>query len=337
MKLPARIVAMACKTALVIAIIPALLACSNDSSEPATATVSLSELQSQLGYNYDGATTLSSPTSDPADPATSVALSIALGAMAVDSRSLAAGPYTSRVPITDIETQLESDLRNSANFIILRNLPTAEDTVEIKIPEPGSKKYQIVAAALRTQPVTVDDLGEPAHQDSVIYIGFDPRFLTTSADGEIFELDSSGNQTGDALTTIDIDLIRACLVEPQDPPKGCAQYNSAAGAFVVSAAVEITGIYIDGSSISSLDTTDPYVVRSGGTAGACGGGTTSADECSPAIAASNLGALVPSGTTSVLVRTTHQAATNASTDCKNASTIADLEANCSVQDYYTPL
>ena len=332
MKMAFHIVATLSKLALVMAIVPALAACSSDSGESgSTTTVSLSALQSQMGYS--SGSTLSSPTSDPDNEATSVALNVTLGAMKVSKRTLADGPYSDRTPIVDVEVQLEEDLRDSGNFIKLRDLPTAEDAIEIELHPPGSEKWQLVAAGLRTQPQTVEELGDPEHQDAVIYIGFDPRFLTTNSSGEVFALDSNGAPTGNALDTLTITLIRACLVEPQDPPKGCAQYNTD-GTWVITGGVEITSIFLNGDTTMNL-LTFPLIVREGAT-GDC---TSAGSVCDPIAARSALSGLVQAGDTSVEVVTTHQLAPNATPACAGLGTTdgSALEAACGTETFFTPL
>ena len=185
-------------------------------------------------------------------------------------------------------------------------------------------------------------LGEAEHQDSVIYIGFDERFLKTSADNQIFELDPNGVPTGDPVTEITLNVIRACLVEPQDPPKGCAQFN-ADRSVVVSSAVEITRMYINGDTSTNWLGSYARVVRSNASAtGTCSG---IGANCPASVASSQLldamasaeNTLGAANIESVELHTTHQLSGNVSAACESAVSISELETDCPVQVYYTPL
>jgi hypothetical protein len=298
--------------------------CADDSEESGPVTVPLQDLQRQIGYSDATLTnSVTSPTSDETNPATSVARSIAIGAVVVRSRSLAEGPYSDETPIENIETQLEDDIRNSAAFINLINLPTAEEAVTVDLPPPAAEKWQLLGAALSTQPANKEALGEPANQDATIYIGFDKRFLATTSEGGVVQLNPDGTPGTEPLTDITLTLQRACLQNQLDPPKGCAQFNTD-GNIIVSAALEIVDVEVNGVSVTGV--TFPIIVRDAASVG------TARVALFPLF-----NPLTDSTHTSVEVFTTHQLAPNQSAACAAAAaTVADLEANCGVESYFTP-
>ena len=83
----------------------------NDDPPPANSgsgelTFSLTALAEQLGYRTDPVTGLHQTPA--ASAATTRVVALVSGAIVVRSRTLAQGPYSESVPITNLETQLET-------------------------------------------------------------------------------------------------------------------------------------------------------------------------------------------------------------------------------------
>lgn len=295
----------------------------SDSQDSGSIQVNVSELQQQVGYSQDSSTNaVSAPTSDANNPATSVAKSVVVGAIVVRSRTLTEGPYGDRTPLTPaVQDLLEEDIRNSASFINLVNLPTTDDTdtIDVLLPPATTVKWQILGAALSSQPANKEALGDQANKDATIYIGWDDRFLATQSDGTVVEVDSAGARGSEVLTDLTLNLKRACLVSSSAPPKGCAQFDGD-GQPVVSSAVEIIGVEVNGVSDTSLSY--PMYVRT--------------DSQAATAVSSLFGLFNPATDASVEVFTTHQLGPDQSAACQNAVSAADLETECGVESYFTP-
>lgn len=332
MKTPADFAATIRRLALLAVVIPVLFACGNDSEQPATTGISMRALQRQLGYVDDPS---SSSLIFVETEATTKPLVVAIVAMVVRSRTIAQGPYSDRTPITDLETQLEDDLRNSADFVVLENLESAPETIEIELPPPSAEKWQLAAVAFSTQPDSVEALGEPVHQDAVIFIGFNDNFLKTTPDGGVTTLD--GANVADANGVISIPIQRACLINQDNPPKGCAQFNTDRIP-VVTSAVEIIRVNVNGANVAG---TFPIIVRKTPDTGL-------PNEVDVTTAAAALAALPGVATASnVEVFTTHLlAAKHELTPCSDLDgtnpSAAALEAACideegKIESYFTPI
>ncbi len=296
----------------------------SDSEESGSITIPIQEVQSQLGYSDSaGTNSVNRPTDDEDDPATPIARSVVIGAIVVRSRTLAEGPYSDQTPITDLENQLADDIRDSAQFISLVNLPSAEETITVDLPPAAAAKWQLIGAAFGTQPANKEALGDTETQDSTNYIGFDPRFLSTNPDGQVVVLDSPGVPGSEPVTDLTLSMKRGCLVNATQPPNGCAQYDPGNGALVVVSAVEIIDVEVDGVSVAPATGSYPIFVT---------------DASSANTAKSQLAGFFGQATTSgVEVFTTHQQAASQSTACAASTTKADLESNCGVETYFTPI
>ena len=297
-------------------------------------TVSLTELARQLGYRTDPVTGLH--TTPTVSAATTPVVTLVIGGMVVRSRTLAQGPYSDSVPITDLKTQLEVDLLSSVNSLQLVQLPlpAGQNTVSVTIPGPGTEKWQFLAAGFRTaadgtRPQNLADLGEDKFQDSAIYFAFHPQFLKTSVSEQTVTLLDAVTGAVVPETAITLTLKRACLVD--FPPNGCAQYdNDSDRTPRVTAAVEITGVLVNGVADTTL--TYPLQVRSGAL-GLCLTGYS--DACTAAIAVQRLASIPHAGATNLTVQTTHQLSPGQSTTCQLATDKPSLEAACGVQTYFT--
>ena len=328
------------RLALLALAVPALLACSDSASEDSgSVSFTTGALQRQLGFREDPET---SALVGPADnESTTLARAVVVGAVVIRSRSLAQGPYSDQTPITDIGL-LEDDIRDSANLVQLFSLPVADSEVRIRIPPPGAAKWQIMAAAFSTQPLHLDELALPVHQNAVIYLGFttdpagQPVFLKTSNDGEIFVLDGAGNPTGGPVTNLSLVLKRACLISL---PKGCAQFVPGVandGSLLlplISSAVEVYSVEVDGTEEPLVGY--PFIVRAA---------ITDPSEELPGTASNSIGQIFdPRVHMSVQVFTTHMLAPNQDPGCPaedSAPTVAQLDpllgSSCSGESYFTP-
>ena len=311
----------------------------NDDPPPANSgsggvTFSLTALAQQLGYRTDPTTGLH--TTPAASEATTPVVALVSGAIVVRSRTLAQGPYSDSVPITNLETQLETDLLNSIESLQLVQLPLppGQHNVTVRVPGPAAEKWQFLGAAFTaaadgTSPQNLADLGEDKFQDSAVYFGFHPQFLKTSVSGQTVTLLDAVTGAVVPETALTLTLKRACLITT--PPNGCAQFDDdAARTPKVTAAVEITGVLVNGAADSTLNY--PLQVRSGAT-GSCLSGY--ADSCTAAIAIQRLASIPLTGATTTIVRTTHQLSPGQSTTCQLASTVGGLETACGVQTYFT--
>jgi len=209
----------------------------------------LQALQQQLGYRDTGLQSSAQPNiSHQGDSSATEVKAILVGALAVISRDT---PYTSSVTINDQVAQgFEDDLANSVNYFAITPLPSDLPYLEFKVPPPSAGNWQVVAVGLRTQPATIGELGDTAHKDTSIYYGFTESFST---------YDSVGT---DAFS---LTLHRSCL--SNQPPQGCASYDdSLIKDPVVTAAVEIIGVKLNGVDYTPLEATFPIVVSNVGDA-----------------------------------------------------------------------
>ncbi len=313
---------------LLLAVVPLGLAgcAGSDSEESGSITIPIQDVQSQLGYSDSaGTNTVNRPTNDEDDPATPLAKSVVIGAIVVRSRTLAEGAYNDRTPITDLESQLEDDIRDSAQFITLVNLPSDEEEITVELPPAAATKWQLIGAAFGTQPATKEALGDDETQKATNYIGFDPRFLATNPDGQVVVLDDDGVPGSEPVTDLILNMRRACLINDISPPKGCAQYDPNTGKLVVTSAVEIIDVEVDGVSVAPI----------------AGGGYPIfvTDAASAETAQFRLdGFFEQAKTIGVEVFTTHQlSAQQENPACKTSTTVAKLETNCGVESYFTPI
>ena len=298
--------------------------------------VSLTELAQQLGYVRDPATGLH--TTPTASDATTPVVDLVIGAMVVRSRTLADGPYSDSVPITNLETQLETDLLNSIGTLQLVQLDllAGQTSISVDVPDPAATKWQFLAAGFQTatdgsRPQNLADLGEAKFQDSAIYFAFHPQFLRTSVSDQTVTIVDAATGAAVADSELTLLLRRACLIST--PPKGCAQFNTdTLRTPTVTAAVEIVGVLVDTVAHTPTTFEFPLVVRSGG-AGSCISGIS--DACTPAVAIQRLNTIPRANATNLIVLTTHQLSSSESTECRTTTVGADLLANCAIQSYLT--
>lgn len=170
----------------------------------------------------------------PASTAVTPVQTLVVGAIVIDFQDTPIGPDT---PITDtVKNSLKDAAINSVQFLSLVGLPTSSDTAEFDAPPPGATHWQIVVVGMRDSITSFDQIGD----NSPIYYGFN-----ADANGVPFFLSSAtvGSQP------IDIQIHRACLVK--SPPAGCAQFQTDR-TFLATPAVEIVGVYLNGSITNSL-------------------------------------------------------------------------------------
>lgn len=181
-------------------------------SSGGTATVSLDALQSQMGYSTSGGI-----VAPAGNDWTTVVDGLVVGAIIVSQST----PYTADTIDDDTSSNIEDDAVNSINYFSIIDLPTSASTVQFFIPPPSAGNWQIAAIGLTSTPNLLGDLdgGDAA------YYAFSDTFLNTD--------DVEG-------TTVSLTLKRACLSD--EPPKGCAQYDSD-GTGVVTSRVTIRAIF----------------------------------------------------------------------------------------------
>ena len=305
----------------------------NGLSSSGSLTVSVTDLQGQLGFLRDS-NGVFLPTSDT--PATSQVEALVVGAIVIRSRSEAEGPYTAETPITSINDQLSQDIQDSGNNLVLVPLTQGEvvESVDVPMPNPGSDKYQILAAALDHNPGTIENMATTAGQDAIKYIGFNQEFLETTPG---WDMNVYGTDTPAAIT---LEMKRACLIgNPQDQatmPKGCARFFPS-GFFSVSSAVEILSVVDEnGVEIAPNGASYPLIVRADPDA---------PNEYTPATVystqfAQGAGPLpAVSAASRLTVTVSHMLANDASAACsalENTSpTVAAILASCETTTYVT--
>jgi len=229
-----------------------LTACKELSNDPpketGTLAVNLADIQKQVGVaaTADQNTAVSRSVTVPGDSvATNEVKSLLVGAFVVTTRST---PYSMDVPITDaVEENVKDDLAASVDYIKIVDLPTADDTIEFSYPKSELSRWQVIAVALDFKIKEFAELGEDAHENSVLYMGFTDSFYTSSTIENVAE--------------VSITMNRACLL---NAVRGCATYGAqATDTPVVTSAVEILGVRYNGNSTYYTPTSDqfPYIVR----------------------------------------------------------------------------
>lgn len=255
---------------------------------------------------------LAGPITGPgSSAATTDVLTLVIGAVAIGFQDTPLGADSA---ITDaLKDDLQQAALDSTQFVTLAQLPTNDPFVEFDVPPPAAIHWQIVVVGLRD---TVRYLNQ-AGGTSPIYYGFSqdaaghPTFL-------------SAKTAGDA--PIDVLVKRACVVSA--PPNGCAQYKPDR-TLVITPAVEIVGVYLNGSTTNVLLPASALIVRN-------------STDVTSAISAIN--AIIGSAM-SVRIDTTHQLSP---ANAGNAACVADTLSGlygalpgattsgfCSVESYTT--
>lgn len=235
--------------ALVIAIVIGLVVvfvpgCKEFNDNPVERTgtlrIDVQSLQRQLGISQSNDKS-ASITNVPGDTeATNPVKGLIVGVMLVTSRST---PYTSDVAMTEATVEnLTDELTNSQQFIVTLKLPTSKRFVEIRSPkkDPDSGGLQIIAAAVDFSIEELAEVGESAHENSLIYMGFIEKFYSVA-------------DIGDAALSETLVMKRACL--NNETIKGCATFpDKLTKDPVVTSAVEILGVrYNDDAGVDIDD------------------------------------------------------------------------------------
>ncbi len=138
-----------------------------------TVTVNFDELP-QLQSSGEGGFSTQAITG-PTDPNTASVLSVVVGAIVI-SRST---PYTNLdlTPgaggFTSAEQEaLETDAKNSVEFISIIQLPYPSNTVSFKIPPKNAGNWQVAAVGLRKDIGALDEI-----ENSTIWYGFTDTFM----------------------------------------------------------------------------------------------------------------------------------------------------------------
>jgi hypothetical protein len=220
----------------------------NPPPEAPRLTVDLQDIQRQLGYvmSPNGSHRATEPDRAIAileNDVTTPALSLLVGAIVVSNRNT---PYTSDIAINrSIDLFFGSDLTSSGEYLRIIDLPTATGTVEFKVPPPSAGQWQVLAIALSSRPKLVSQLSDAEHKDAAIYYGIAGRFFSSDDIGR---------------TPIPLKLKRVCLLD--SPPKGCASFaRTITGAPVVTTAVEIVGVKVNGNDFTSTQVDLPIFVH----------------------------------------------------------------------------
>ena len=289
--------------------------CKELSNDPPEKTgnlvVNLGDIQKQLGLS-SSSNRLESSTVPGNSDATNEVKSLLVGAFVVTTRNT---PYAKDVAITDeISENLKDELAGSVDYIQIVNLPTDSDTIEFPYPKSDLSRWQVIAVALDFSIKEFAELGEDAHDSSIIYFGFSENFYTAGSIGDTEQ--------------VEINMVRACL--SNDTVKGCATYSdSIDGSPVVSPAVEILGIRYNAETSDFVPSTGsfPLIIRSATDA-------TNAESYLETVR----GEIVDTGNpiTSLTVRSTrtkNPAESAACTDFADngSATVLDLKDNCEVQ------
>ncbi len=198
----------------------------------------------QSGAAPRGAVAPQSITGPGTSAATTDVLTLVIGAVAIGFQDTPLGPNTA---ITDaLKDELQQAAMDSTQFVALAQLPTSDPFVEFDVPPPAAIHWQIVVVGLRDTERYLDQSGG----NSPIYYGFN--------------LDALGNPTFLSARTvsdapIDVVMKRACVVSV--PPNGCAQYKPDR-TLVITPALEIVGVYLDGSLSNLLPPAVALPIRS---------------------------------------------------------------------------
>lgn len=307
-----------------------------------TLSLPMGELLKDVGYSPASSdpTALSQPVVSPTQ---SLVRTVVVGAIAIWSKETGDDPYDNTTPISDLGESvnpgqagtLQNDLMNSSDNLVLVYLDELEagvDSVEIPLPFPGARQWQIVGAGFSTHPNSILDLTNSPHSEALNYFGFDPRFLETETDGSVVERDS-----GDTVEEIVLNMQRACLVE--NPPNGCAQYD-ANGDIQITSSVEIlsvtAGLVGGGTQIlNPIAGSFPIIVRD----------ATDAANAFAVLSETNgflgFNSLSLAGVSSFTVEVTHSESLNEAAACQALSdtspTVGQLSANCTVDTFVVNL
>jgi len=229
--------------AILISIIFVVTGCKQWNDNPAESgkiTIDISSIQRQLGYGTgdSSAAMAVDSTGDQTGPfhvaseATTQVKTLLVGAVVVRSRDT---PFNSGIAITDtVADELADDIINSINYFTLVPLPAsvADSKISFAAPPEEAGKWQVTVIGADAELKNLADIAKDENKNTTIYYGFHEQFVNTSDD----------------LNNLQILLKRACLKE--GPPKGCAYYHERRNNDpVVTAAVEITKVEIDGNSL----------------------------------------------------------------------------------------
>ncbi|MBI4083359.1 MAG: hypothetical protein HY423_12190 [Candidatus Lambdaproteobacteria bacterium] len=207
------------------AMVLALAGCNDNPGDRGRMSISLSDLQRQLGLIPGGGDGTNTAIGADASPATTVPRALILGPIVVRAKRTP-GPYTLNEGLTDaLRKDLENDVTQSVSFIVIQDLPTPATSIEFLAPPETAGNWQVGAVAY-TQPIaTLANVSDETVSASLAYYGFTDTFLRTATLGT---------------TAIPLKMQRACLLDT--PPKGCAQFDDV-GNGIVKASVEIWGVY----------------------------------------------------------------------------------------------
>lgn len=291
---------------------------SNDSPENTSSlVVNLGDLQKQMGISSssNSSSSRSRGVDTPVDsPASNEVKSLLVGAFVVNSRS---EPYSLDVAITEeVEEDVQDDLAASVDYIEIVTLPTDNDYVEFSYPKSDLSRWQVIAVALDFEIKEFAELGEDAHEESVLYMGFNDRFYTAS--------------TIENVSQVPIEMSRACLL---NAVKGCATYgDSVDESPVVTSAVEILDVRYETNGQTTVHNsgtvTFPLIVTDETSADSAAESLkTVRDEIVAVVGAANIESLT--------VRTTHTGSAAESEACQNlygnSPSLSQLDTNCEKQ------
>jgi hypothetical protein len=223
-----------------------LAGCKSLDSDTTKVSIDISGVLDNLATNSSSSSTSNSPQNsdrisspEPSDAQTAVKTLLIVPL----TFSKHGQPYSFDTFDDDTEEDFEDDAANSANFIKYIQLPTASDTVEIEVPTI-SEGWQLLSAATVEK---VEDSGD-IEDATLAYIGFTTQAFKT-ADGF--------NKATEAERTLT--LKRHCD-QSENRPKGCATFDGSKKAIVTSA-VEIHRVDINGSEQDEGSNTFPWIVR----------------------------------------------------------------------------
>ncbi len=291
--------------------------CSNDnsvSSGSKSMEIDISEVKEQIGYSGQSSSSeeeVSVSVDDVEEnDATSAVKALIIGAIVISKST----PYSLDDALTEDDLEdLAEDVINSQSYITYVNLPTSSSTVEVKVPPPSAGNWQIIVVGVNFTLDSLDDIID--NESDITYYGFIERF---------YEYDDVGSSSLGNIT-----MQRACLADPDDPPKGCAIYQPDLDDDpVVSSAVEIIRIEQNGSAVWTGGA-GSHIVRNA---------TNENDAVSLLEGYRNsfsVGDIIT-------VVTTHQESASESSSCEGSAAV-NLETNCNTQEYkivvtneYTP-
>lgn len=216
----------------------------NNPAETGKLLLNLLSIQHQLGIVTQVNRPNEKSVTVPQDTSsTSEVKALVVGALRVTSRDT---PYSKDLAMTDaVEEGLKTDLQNSVDYFKIVKLPTADESVVLKLPPSTAGNWQPIAVGLRTVPAVLANLSDTEHKGSDIYYGFSSKFHNTD--------DFKDNEE------IKLSLFRNCL--GNTPPKGCATFHSKIDTNpIISASVEIIGVTYNGG-IEYSSSSFPILVR----------------------------------------------------------------------------